>query len=260
ELMYARNFYIAMLSEESGNIETPYFVDEEDSTIPPPEVWRGGLTDYVLRTGKMMLADPKKFQQLVDAGVVISRGAPSSDSIVVPLKQGVKTVGVLAVQSYFEKVRFGQKEMDILKFVSQQVASAIEHRRSQEALRRSELRYRSQVESAVYGIYRSSLEGKFLDVNPALIQMLGYNAAEELYALDMNIDLYADPEERQRHVRDFGHAARIEQVETRWKRKDGKIITVRLSGRGGMKYPGEPESFEMICEDITERRTLEEQL
>ena len=260
ELMYARNFYIAVRSEESGNIETPYFVDEEDATIPPPEAWKGGLTDYVLRTGKMVLVDPKKFQMLVDAGEVISRGAPSIDWIGVPLKQGDKAFGVLAVQSYSEKVRFGQKEMDILMFVSQQVASAIEHRRSQEALRRSELRYRSQVESAVYGIYRSSLEGKFLDVNPALVQMLGYNSAEELYALDMNVDLYADPEERPRYVRDFGHAARIDQVETRWKRKDGKIITVRLSGRGGMKYPGEPESFEMICEDITERRTLEEQL
>lgn len=260
ELMYARNFYIAVLSEDGDNIEIPYFVDEEDATPPSSDAWRGGLTDYLLRTGEPLLVDPKKFQQLVNSGEVISRGAPSIDWVGVPLKIGDKTFGVLAVQSYSEKVRFGKKEMDILSFVSQQVASTIEHRRSQEALRRSEMRYRSQVQSAVYGIYRSSLEGKFLDVNPALVQMLGYASPEELFAIDMATDLYVDPNERRRHIREYGHAERIDAVETRWKRKDGKVITVRLSGRGGLKYPGEPESFEMICEDITERRTLEEQL
>ena len=90
ELMYARNFYFAVLSEESGQIEIPYFVDEDDATIPPPEAWRGGLTDYVLRTGRTILVDPARFQQMVDAGEVISRGAPSIDWIGVPLKRGEK--------------------------------------------------------------------------------------------------------------------------------------------------------------------------
>ena len=60
---------------------------------------------------------------------------------------------------YGHDVRFGQEELEILTFVSRQVASAIEHRRSQEALRKSEVRYRSQVQSAIYGIYRSSMDG-----------------------------------------------------------------------------------------------------
>ena len=260
ELMEAKNFYIAVLSEDGERIEAPYFVDEEDPQPPPSEAWRGGLTEYVLRSGKPLLADPGKFQELVDAGEAVSRGAPSLDWLGVPLKSGERTFGVLVVQSYSEKSRFGQKEADILNFVSQQVASTILQRRSQEALRRSEERYRSQVQSAVYGIYRSSMEGKFLDVNPALVQMLGYDSADDLYAMDMARDLYANPEERHRHVAEYSQAERIEGVETRWKRKDGKVITVRLSGRAGLKYPGEPESFEMICEDVTERRMLEEQL
>ena len=260
ELMYAKNFYIAVLAEDGETLEVPYFVDEEDPAPPPAEAWRGGLTEFVLRSGKPLVANPKKFEELVALGEVQSRGAPSIDWLGIPLKIGEHTFGVLAVQSYSEKVRFGQKEADILMFVSHQVASAIEHRRSQDALRRSEARYRSQVQSAVYGIYRSSLAGRFLDVNPALVKMLGYDSAEELYALDMGRDLYADPEERNRNVKDYWTRDRVEGIETRWKRKDGRIITVRLSGRGGLKYPGEPESFEMICEDITERRTLEDQL
>lgn len=260
ELMEAKNFYIAVLSEDGERIEVPYFMDEEDEVPPPPEAWRGGLTEYVLRSGKPLLADPDKFDELVAQGKVALRGAPSLDWLGVPLKSGDKTFGVLVVQSYSEKSRFGQKEADILIFVSQQLASTIQQRRSQEALRRSEERYRSQVQSAVYGLYRSSAKGKFLDVNPALVEMLGYDSPEELYALDMARDLYVNPEERKRYVDEFSKAERIAGIETHWKRKNGKAITVRLSGRGGMKYPGEPESFEMICEDVTERRALEEQL
>ncbi len=260
ELMYAKNFYIAVLDEGGQMINFPYFVDEEDLVPPPPQQRTRGLTDYVLRTGEPLFVNPTKFEEMVARGEVESRGAPSLDWLGVPLKVGDKTFGVLTVQSYSDKVRFGQTELNILTFVSRQVASAIEHRRSQEALRRSEQRYRSQVQSAVYGIYRSSIAGRFLDVNPALVQMLGYDTADEILALDMATDLYADPMERARILSQLDPAARIEGVETRWKRKDGRIINVRLSGRGGLQYPGEPPSFEMICEDVTERRALEEQL
>jgi len=70
----------------------------------------------------------------------------------VPLRAGNETFGVLVVQSYSEDVRFGERDKEILTFVSQQLASAIDHKRHEEALRRSEARYRSLVQSAVYGI------------------------------------------------------------------------------------------------------------
>ena len=64
------------------------------------------------------------------------------------------------------------------------------------------------MQSAVYGIYRSSLEGRFLDVNPALITMLGYESAEEVLQLDPEHDVFAQPEEHARLMRSFaGRAA-----------------------------------------------------
>ncbi len=259
ELMDARNFYVALLDDETQTIHFPYFVDEEDPEPPPPAERSRGLTDYVLRTGKPLFADPQVFDELVAAGEVALVGAPSIDWIGVPLKSGEKTFGVLTVQSYSEKIRYGQEDKEILQFVSQQVARAIEHRRNQDALRRSEARYRSQVQSAVYGIYRSSREGQFLDVNPALVRMLGYGSPEELLSINMVRDLYAEPGDRERIIAHVGNAPQIEGIETRWKRKDGRVITVRLSGRC-IRYPGELTSFEMIVEDTTERRQLEEQL
>ena len=260
ELMYARNFYIAVLDEPTNTIEFPYFVDEEDPEPPPPQQRSRGLTDYVLRTGKPLFADPKRFEELVASGDVESLGAPSIDWLGVPLKSGEQTFGVLTVQSYSENVRYGIAERDILTFVSQQVARAIENRRNQDALQQSEVRYRSQVQSALYGLYRSSVDGRFLDVNPALIQMLGYDSAEEMLALDMARDLYVNPEERRRIIEEVGDDSIIKGIEAHWRRKDGKVIVVRLSGRGGVRYPNEPVTFEMIAEDVTERRQLEEQL
>src|SRR6266849_9619648 len=179
ELMYARNFYIAVYDPSSELVSFPYFVDEEDPTPAPKRLGRG-LTEYVLRTGEPLLCTQEVFDVLVKQDEVELIGAPSLDWLGVPLKAGSTTFGVLVVQSYTDHVRYGEKDKDILTFVSHQLASAIEHKRSEEALRRSESRYRSLVQSAVYGIYRSSLEGKFLDVNPALIAMLGFDSAEEV--------------------------------------------------------------------------------
>ena len=177
------------------------------------------------------MCGPDVFDELVKRGEAELIGAASLDWLGVPLKAGNTTFGVLVVQSYSGGARFGDKDKEILQFVSQQLASAIENKRNEEALRRSEARYRSLVQSAVYGIYRSSLEGRFFDVNPALITMLGYDSAEEVLALDPKSDVFLDPSEQARVMGEFQRGARLDNVEVRWKRKDGSAITVRLSGR-----------------------------
>jgi len=258
ELMYARNFYIAVYDPLTQLLTFPYFEDELDSR-PAAKKLSKGLTEYVLRTGEPLLCTPEVFDSLARQGEVESIGAPSLDWLGVPLKVGNNSFGVLAVQSYSGNVRFGDKEKEILQFVSQQLASAIEYKRNEEALRRSEARYRSLVQSAVYGIYRSSLEGRFFDVNPALITMLGYDSAEEVLALDPKLDVFVDPSEQMRVMAEFRRGARLDNVEVRWKRKDGSAITVRLSGRVVNNPEETAEVVEIIAEDITERRVLENQ-
>ncbi|MFZ0801099.1 MAG: PAS domain S-box protein [Terriglobales bacterium] len=258
ELMYARNFYVALYDAESQLLSFPYFVDDEDPR-PAPKKLGKGLTEQVLRTGEPLLCTPDVFEELVQREAVELIGAASLDWLGVPLKVGGNTFGALVVQSYTGNVRFGEKEKEILTFVSQQVASAVEHRRNEEALRRSEARYRSVVQSAVYGIYRSSLEGKFLDVNPALVTMLGYGSATQVLGLEPKRDVFVDAGELSRLLREFRGEARPEHIEVRWKRKDEKVITVRLSGRIVHRPEESAEVFEMIAEDVTEQRLLENQ-
>ena len=258
ELMNARNFYIALYDPATELLTFPHFVDEHDPAPAPKRLGRG-LTEYVLRTGEPLLATPKVFEELVAKGEVELIGAPSLDWMGVPLRAGSQTFGVLVVQSYREDVRFGERDKEVLTFVSQQLASAIDHKRHEEALRQSESRYRSLVQSAVYGIYRSSVDGRFLDVNPALIHMLGYDSADEVVKLDPQREVFVDPEEHERLLQEFHRTGCLDSAEVRWKRKDGSVITVRLSGRAATELDEADQALEIIAEDITERRALEDQ-
>jgi two-component system, cell cycle sensor histidine kinase and response regulator CckA len=134
-----------------------------------------------------------------------------------------------------------------------------ERRRAEEALRRSEESSRALVQHATYGIYRSSPEGRFLAVNPALVKMLGYASDEDLLAVDMARDIYADGADRADVIARFEHED-VQRLEVTWKRKDGKRILVRLSGRAVRRRDGSIDCFETLAEDVTERRALEEQL
>jgi PAS domain S-box-containing protein len=258
ELMNARNFYIALYDPATELLTFPHFVDEHDPAPAPKRLGRG-LTEYVLRTGEPLLATPKVFEELVAKGEVELIGAPSLDWMGVPLRAGSQTFGVLVVQSYREDVRFGERDKEVLTFVSQQLASAIDHKRHEEALRQSESRYRSLVQSAVYGIYRSSVDGRFLDVNPALIHMLGYDSAEEVVKLDPQREVFVEPAEHERLLQEFQRTGCLDSAEVRWKRKDGSVITVRLSGRAATELDEADQALEIIAEDITERRALEDQ-
>jgi PAS domain S-box-containing protein len=258
ELMYAKNFYLALYDANRDLVTFPYFVDEEDA---PPEARppKRGLTEFVLLTGQPLLATPQVFDELVARGELELVGAPSVDWLGVPLKSGDETFGVLVVQSYTDKVRYGEREKEILTFVSQHVASAIQHKRSQDALRESEVRYRTLVQSAVYGIFGWNLEDEFTDVNPALVAILGYDSTGEVLALRLTRDVYVDPAQHREIVSTLLSAGQLRGIEAQWRRKDGKTIMVRLSGRS-LQEEERTTGFEMIVEDITERRMLEDQL
>ena len=258
ELMYARNFYIALYDPATELLTFPYFVDEHDSA-PCAKKLGLGLTDYLIRTGEPLLATPEVLEAMEDRGEVERSGARSLDWMGVPLKVNSHTFGALVVQTYSRNIRYGDRDKEILTFVARQLASAVEIKRNEQALRRSEARYRSLVQSSVYGIYRSSLEGRFLDVNPALISMLGYSSVEEVLLLDPEKDVFAQPEEHARLIDDFRRTGHLDGIEVKWKRKDGSAITVRISGRAVSSADEPADVLEAIAEDVTDRRALEDQ-
>ena len=140
------------------------------------------------------------------------------------------------------------------------VRDVTRRRRMEQALRASEAHFRSLVEDAPFGIYRTTVDGGFVAVNPALVAMLGYASADELLAADLATAIYYDATERARLIGSYHETHDIRNIEVRWKRKDGTPIWVRLNGRGVTDAAGVLGGFEVIVEDVTERRTLEDQL
>ena len=135
-----------------------------------------------------------------------------------------------------------------------------ERKRAEEALRQSEAGFRSVVEDAPYGIYRSSPSGRFLQVNPAFQKMLGYDLEEELLRKDLASDIFRHTGEYQRLAELLTGTEEAKDVELEWKRQDGTPITVRCSGRSINDENGAPAYFEVFAEDVTEKRVLERQL
>jgi PAS domain S-box-containing protein len=135
-----------------------------------------------------------------------------------------------------------------------------ERRRVEDELRRSEAIYRALVDHAPYGIYLSSLDGTLLSVNPALVDMLGYGSEQELLGVSVLDELCAEPEACGALVERLQRSEPVDNVEMDWRRKDGRRVTVRLSGRPVHGDGGGFEGYQMIAEDVTERRVLEAQL
>lgn len=133
ELMPANNFYIALYDGIDGMISFPYHVDENDPH-PMPKKFGNGWTEYVIRTGQSVLLSPDNILLLEELEGVKTNGTDSIDWLGVPLKIGDKIIGMLAVQTYSEGVRYSEREKDILVFVSNQIAMAIDRKRSEERL------------------------------------------------------------------------------------------------------------------------------
>jgi PAS domain S-box-containing protein len=134
-----------------------------------------------------------------------------------------------------------------------------DRKRAEEELRRSEQKYRQLFENATYGMFWSRPDGTLLNVNPAMVAMLGYSSRDELLKRNLSSDIYEDESTRRAILESYGSSEKVEGVEAKWLRKDGKTIVVRISGNI-IRENGSIDHYEVIAEDITERRSLEEQL
>jgi PAS domain S-box-containing protein len=133
-------------------------------------------------------------------------------------------------------------------------------KQAEEALRKSEERFRSLVENASVGIYRTTPQGGILMANTALIRMLGYADFDSLAARNLE-ENWLEPGHpravfRERMERD----GELRGLEEEWNKRDGSVIFVRESARAIRSSDGEILYYDGIVEDITERKTLEAQL
>ncbi len=126
---------------------------------------------------------------------------------------------------------------------------------SEDELRQTEERYRSLFDNMLDGVYRSTHEGRFVDVNPAMVKMFGFSSKEEMLQVDIKNELYFSAEERGSHILDTGQ----KQVEVyRMRRKDGSEIWVEDHGYYVHDEHGNIIYHEGLLRDVTERVRAEQ--
>ncbi|HCY43768.1 MAG TPA: hypothetical protein DHV48_20935 [Prolixibacteraceae bacterium] len=117
--------------------------------------------------------------------------------------------------------------------------------------------YNNLLERLPDGVYKSTHDGKFVEVNPAMVKMLGYSSKEELMSIDIKTTLYFQPEDRESLVLQ----EKLEEMGVfRLKKKDGSSIWVEDHGWYTLDNNGEILFHEGIMRDITERKLAEEAL
>jgi len=133
DVIDATNFYVALYDEKTDSISLPYNVDEKDDyeTFPAGKT----ITKYVIETGKPLFATKDVVRKLIKKGLIETIGSPSEIWLGVPLKIESQIIGVIALQSYDDPNLYSEKDIEILTFISEEIALAIQHKQADEELK-----------------------------------------------------------------------------------------------------------------------------
>lgn len=159
------------------------------------------------------------------------------------------------VETSGKKITFDGRSVDLVTF-----NDITDRKKTEEALKESEAKYKGLFKHVPAGIFQTTPEGKIISANPALVQMLGYESEAELCSLDVVADLYVDPEQRDVLARKLEKEGTVQDIELVLKRKDGYCITVLENTRAIRNEQGEILYYEGTLTDITERKRAEDAL
>ena len=128
------------------------------------------------------------------------------------------------------------------------------------SLKASQEDFKRLFENMPTGVFFSSTEGKFLNANRALLDMLGYDSKEEFLNIDIAKDLYVRPQDRQKFKKLVERHGRVVDYEVEFKRKDGHTVPVLLTGHVRYDQKGNVIGYEGLNIDISRRKLMERQL
>jgi len=159
---------------------------------------------------------------------------------------------------YLTEIPFENKDGSLSKL---SVYHDITQRKKQEEmLRASEEEFKNLFEHIATGVFISSKEGKFLNANQALLDMLGYDTKEAFLNINLPQDLYVRPEDRRTFQEMMERDGRVIDYEVEFKRKDGSTIPILLTGHARYDQSGNIVGYEGLNVDLTQRKLMEKEI
>ncbi len=164
-----------------------------------------------------------------------------------------------------ERILFGLLSATLIQINGEKVILSItrdisDRKQAEKQLYDSEERYRSLVEQMTDGVYRSTQDGRFLEANPAMVKILGYQDKDELMKIDIKKELYFDDAERKEIVESIKTSGSIKIDTFRLRHKKGHEIWVEDHGRLVFDEAGEILYHEGVLRDVTERKEAQERI
>lgn len=266
EVIPAQNFYIALYDAKVDSLHFVYFMDDLE---PAPNdhwlrIFKPGksLSMYLIRQGQSILITAEQLRQLVESDEIDLSGSQASQEHLMewlgaPLKIEDRIIGLMVVKSYVPDIHYDQNALEFLSIISNQVALAIERKRSENALRESERRLRQITDNMTDLITQTDVEGVIKYASPSWSRLVGYLPEEVLntsyfeYLHETEIDSVMNAFAMAMNRRLSG------VVEHRFRHKDGHFLWLEM--HGSLIFNDENDIMGTVFAgvDITERKRRE---
>ncbi|MBL7112107.1 MAG: PAS domain S-box protein, partial [Bacteroidales bacterium] len=245
------NFFIALYNKEDDTLSLPLFVDEKDSFSAFPA--GKSLTGYVIRNDLPLLMKDKDIRNLVKKGEIDDVGTPSRIWLGVPLKIKEEIIGALVVQSYEDENAYTAQDLEMLKFVSNQIGLSIETKRAVDNVQVEKAYFEQLFESSPEIVVLTDIDGKLLRVNNEFEILFKYESQE---VIGKHIDDLIIPPEFMEEAKSISKRVAAGEkiwVETIRHDKFGNRFYVNLLGTP-VQIEGEQVGVYGIYRDITPQK------
>ncbi|WP_031480230.1 EAL domain-containing protein [Maridesulfovibrio frigidus] len=182
EVIEAENFFVALYDELDETLSFPYYADEKDHISHDERICiadKRSLSAKVIQKQRPVLLLENDFERYNQEGLGII-GFSAKSWLGVPLIHNNKVIGVMTIQSYDSSNNYSTQDIDLMVAISDQIASTIQRRKAEVALRDSEQKFRSVFENATVAMFQFSTEGKLLIANPATARIMGYSSVQQM--------------------------------------------------------------------------------
>jgi PAS domain S-box-containing protein len=265
QIIDSTNFIIAIHDPQSHTFSIPYYVDTMDANPPlnmnnPHDIDSSVLTGTVLTEGRpLLIKKPEIVNRIIEKTKKIFGTIPEV-WLGVPLKIQNRIIGVMITQSYTDPDRYNERAVEVLTSVSEQVALAIERKRVHEALKLSEEKYRTILQSIEDGYYETDLAGNIVFFNESTCKILGYAETE---LIGLNNRRYMDALNARKVFKVFNRMFQtgrpIQRFDFEVMTKSGKIRYIDASASLILDEKKQPSGFRGIARDITEQKIAEKE-
>lgn len=252
------NFHISLLDEKENKIYFSYYFDEKDDISSIQKFnFSDTLSAYTIRTKRPLLVNRKQIDKIAEERKIkLSQLGTLTKKTLwlgVPLKVENKVIGCMALVCYCDSKHYSKKDIQIMEFVSTQVATAIERKRTDEVLSKSQQEFASLFKNMPEALVYTDKKNDILYVNPHFTEVFGYTL-DEIKGKNLDEGIIHTKEKidegKYYSKKSLKHFV---NYETYRKRKDGSIFPVSISA-SSIKINNKVEGIISLYQDITDRK------